>query len=219
MLPVCSFSCQECKHCVWQYLQQLLWAGQVKVRHSSLMEKVHWLAHLGSRPSSGHNNSSYFILFLATVPIKVMRLRNFLKVTQLGKVAAGFACTTGSPHSALFFAWVLGATSLQSLCLCRHQAPTSLALISLPLTPRPPDPSSPVSLPPEAPPLPLGQRHVPSHPPAPAHCLFPAVRMRRRRSALRSVSARGCGGAGGSSLSGSSLGGGGRGSVDASSAS
>lgn len=56
-------------------------------------------------------------------------------------------------------------------------------------------------------------------PPAPAHCLFPAVRMRRRRSALGSVSARGCGGAGGSGLSGSSLGGGGGGSVDASSAS
>lgn len=147
-----------------------------------------------------------------------MRLRDFLKVTQLGKVAAGFACTAGSPHSVLFFAWVLGATSLQSLPV---QPPASITLSSHqpPSDSQAPDPSSPVSLPPEAPPLPLGQRHVPSHPPAPAHCLFPAVRMRRRRSALRSVSARGCGGAGGSSLSGSSLGGGGRGSVDASSAS
>ncbi|XDA80519.1 hypothetical protein R6Z07F_010502 [Ovis aries] len=75
--------------------------------------------------------------------------------------------------------------------------------------------------PPFAKPLPSPQGDVTCRPipPAPAHCLFPAVRMRRRRSALGSVSARGCGGAGGFSLSGSSLGGGGGGSVDASSAS
>lgn len=87
--------------------------------------------------------------------------------------------------------------------------------------PAPPAPS------PASPPGPRGRArprpspqagHVPPAP-APAHCLFPAVRMRRRRSALGSVSARGCGGAGGSGLSGSSLGGGGGGSFGASSTS
>lgn len=85
VLSVCIISCQECKHCGWLCLQQLLWARHVTVKHSGLMEKVHWLAHLGSRLSSGYSNSSHFIssfkLFLATVLFKVMRLRVFLKDT------------------------------------------------------------------------------------------------------------------------------------------
>lgn len=129
-----TFSCQECKHCVWLYLQQLLWADHVKVKHSRLMEKVHWLAHLGTRPSSGHNNSSYFIssfkLFLAALLFKVMRLRDFLKDTQLGKVAAGFACTQGLLTQLDIFVCVLGAKSLHSLRLCSRQSPTPIALSS-----------------------------------------------------------------------------------------
>lgn len=169
----------------------------------------------GSRPSSGHNDSSYFIasfkLFLATVLYQGCEVKGHsLSQGHTARRSSGWARELGS-----------GSQELQeSLPFPPPASSTPSSPHQLPSDAQSPDPPTPSpSLPPEAPPLPLGQRHVPPHPPAPAHCLFPAVRMRRRRSALRSVSARGCGGAGGSNLSGSSLGGGGRGSVDASSAS
>lgn len=115
---------------------------------------------LGSTPTCGHNKPSYFIasfkLFLATVLIKVVILRDSLSQGHTARRRSGWA---GVHHRYIYlFIFGLGSGSqeLQESLPFPPAASSNPRSHQLPSDAQSADPSSLVSLPPEAPPLPLG---------------------------------------------------------------